>query len=295
MALKKLTRRRCPLDGSWFRTTARLQSIMRAAAHYDDEMVWPKFVEDTIVPVWVRMEKYKAQETREHPDGMVYGPVIRVGTFESPELVMHGYHHAAGLYYDTRLDGLSAGVHEDKWIYDVIEGDAESPGEDVGVYRCDQCGEGLYRDDLGLRDNYSACLMDGELVCRDCDWTGLVATQEVRDRIERCLKLAHVIGPECRRDFESRLAHLSLKQSWGDRPTQTRLFNDCKWSFFFSERIKVDGEWKRGLCGGLIQHGPAPTLGDDGTWRFETYDYKEKRSRLATPEEIRSIRWSTHT
>jgi hypothetical protein len=103
MALKKMTRRRAPLDGSWFRTTARLQSIMRAACSYDDEMRWPSFVEDTIVPVWVRMEKYKAQETRQHPDGMIYGPVIKVGGFESPEIELFGSHHSAGLEYDSTL------------------------------------------------------------------------------------------------------------------------------------------------------------------------------------------------
>ena len=46
MALRKVIRRRAPLDGQWFRTKASLQSIMRAASRYDDDCIWPKFVED---------------------------------------------------------------------------------------------------------------------------------------------------------------------------------------------------------------------------------------------------------
>jgi hypothetical protein len=292
--LKKVNRRRAPLDGSWFRTKARLQSIMRAAARYDDELSWPGFVEDTIVPVWVRMERYHAQETRQHPDGMIFGPVIKVGVFDSPEIPMFGHHHAAGLYSDHALDGLEAGVWGDRWIYSVLDGDHESGGEDVSLYLCETCGHGTYRDDLGLRHDRSACLMDAALVCRDCDWRGLVTPLDTVVRLERCRKLADFVGG--RESFERRIEFLSAKTRGDGRPTQTRLMLDShRWSFFWSEKVLVEGDWKPAMVGGLIQHGPTPVLGDDGAFTFSCWDYGLKAERPATADEIRHIEWSIHT
>ena len=71
--LSKVTRRRTPLDGKWFRTEASLRWIIRAAAWYDDELVLPKFVEGPLVPSWVRVTKYKAIESKQHPDGKSTG------------------------------------------------------------------------------------------------------------------------------------------------------------------------------------------------------------------------------
>ena len=297
MPLRKVTRRRAPLDGTWFRTKARLQSIMRAVSNYDDDISWSRFLEDTTVPIWVRMEKYKAAETREHPDGMIYGPVIKVGEFESPEITMFGHHHAAGLYNDYTLDGHDAGTRDDRWIYTVLDGDyATSPGEEVSLYLCDKCGHGLFRDDFGLRHDRSACLMDGGIVCRDCDWHGIVTPAETGERLDRCRKLADFVGAECRAGFDNRIAWLSHKTRGNGNPIQTRVWLDHhKWSFFWSESVFVDGEWKSGMCGGLIQHGPAPTLNDDGSFTFTTWDYGLKAERPATEAEIRGIEWGIHT
>ena len=44
-------------------------------------------------------------ESRLVPDGMRWGPVVRVGTVESPEIEMCGEHHACGLTTDYGLDG----------------------------------------------------------------------------------------------------------------------------------------------------------------------------------------------
>ena len=72
MSLRKIERRRAPTD-RWFRTTAKLNSLLRAMSHYDDEAFESTskrindLINDTTVPVWVRMEKYKAMETKAHP------------------------------------------------------------------------------------------------------------------------------------------------------------------------------------------------------------------------------------
>ncbi len=296
MSLVKIARRRVPLDGTWFRTKARLQSIMRAASRYDDEMWWPKFVEDTIVPVWVRMEKYKAMETREHPDGMIHGPVVKVGLEDSPELLLHGNHHAAGLYADHTLDGLDAGTPGERWIYTVLDGDyATSPGDEVSMYLCDKCGHGLFRDDFGKRFNNSACLKDGELVCRECEWTGMVIDAEVTQLAEKCRALAAYVGGDCNRSLERGFEDFARKESGNGSPLQTRVFRDSDWSFFWSTKYLRDNEWKPYIHGGLIMHGPTPKPQDDGTYLFEQYDYGLKAVRPATTEEIDHIHWSIHT
>src|SRR5487761_2349520 len=205
MALTKIQRNRTPLDGSWFRTTANLNNILRAQSLYDDDMTWPKFVNDTTVPVWLSMRKYKAQETRENPDGMIHGPVMRLGTFDSPEVAMFGHHHAVGLFYDYHLDGHSG---ERKWLYRPFDYNFPPPGEDVSVYRCDSCNHDLYRDDQGRRRDLSACIFDGGLVCRDCDVTGLVFDAETETQLERASRLADYIGGECRKNLDSKIRQL---------------------------------------------------------------------------------------
>lgn len=297
MALRKVIRRRVPLNGQWFRTKASLQSIMRAASRYDDDCIWPKFVEDTVVPVWVRMEKYKAMETREHPDGMIHGPVVKVGMLDSPELALHGNHHAAGLYADYTLDSIDAGVTGERWIYTVLDGDyATSPGEEVSLYLCDKCGYGLFRDDFGLRHDRSACLMDGSLVCRDCEWHGVVTPAETVERLNRCRNLADFVGPECRRTFDRGIEFLSHKERGNGMPIQTRVMLDShRWSFFWAERMLTDEGWKNGMVGGLIQHGPTPNLNDDGSFTFTKWDYGLKAERPATADEIKHVEWGLHT
>ena len=255
MALTKVTRHRCPLDGSWFKTTANLNSIMRAECLYDNRMDWPKFTEETRVPVYVRMEKYKAQKTRQRPDGMMYGPVIRVGTMDSPEVVMHGHHHAAGLTYDYKID---LGDPDDKWMYFPGKSFSRAhPGEDVSYYRCDKCNENLYRDDKGDRSTWSACLQDGSLVCRDCEYVGLVADGETKDQMSRCRGLANFLGAEHLAKFERNIECLSRGFSFG-RPCQTRLYKEDDFSFGWVNMIFTDTGKKRGMNGGLIKHGPRP-------------------------------------
>lgn len=294
MALTHQPRRFAPCDGTWFQSTAWLGHILRAASRHDDSMHWPKSMEDTRVPVWIKMEQYKAQETRENPSGMMFGPVVRIGTMQSPEIEMFGHHGAAGLFHDYRLnyddpDGT-------KWIYRPYSYTSShyAPGEDASVYQCDQCMELLYRDDMGRRFDRSACIFDGGLVCRDCEVTGLVYDQEVSDRLDLARKLADRVGGDCRSNFENRLNSLGFPSYFGS-PSQTRLYKDGKWSFGFSISVFTDEGRKKGLHGGFIQHGPCPTLNEDGTFKFTEWDYKNSCIRDATPDEISGIRWSTHT
>lgn len=76
MALTKTTRHRAPLDGTWFRTEAHLDSLLRSAAQREGGDTWDRYpslkiAETTWVPIWVRMELYEAQRTPNRPDGMM--------------------------------------------------------------------------------------------------------------------------------------------------------------------------------------------------------------------------------
>ena len=299
MSLRRIERRRCPHD-KFFRTTARLNSILRAMANYNDDKIdlakpiWD-VINETTVPIWVRMEKYKAQETKRNPDGMIWGPVIRIGTMTSPEIPLFGYHHAAGLFYDYTLDGIDAS-DDGRWLYYPIEGDG-SWGEDVSVYECSKCGKHNYRDDFGIRHDLSACLMDGELVCRACDWHGMIATSEVQQRMGLCRLLASHVGGNAPRSLERAFEMFERKVSGCGNALQTRLWLDGEWSFTWSTLWfdKEASEWKRYMHGGLIMHGPQPAKTDNNDWSFSTWDYGKSCVRAATPAEVANIEWSVHT
>ena len=304
MALRHIARRRAPIDATWFRTEARLNGILRAKTGYDDNVDWPKFIDDTIVPLFVRMQKYKAEETKQNPDGMIFGPVVRIGSMESTKIEMFGHHHQSGLFKDYCLDPYYD-TREDQWMYLVINGDTDAPGEDVSAYECPKCSQWLYKDEKGVRENKSACMFKGEIVCRDCDVTGLVHAQEAFDQIERCRNLTAYLDhrfdrktmqPDsfCR-NFEQRIAYLSYDHCWG-RPCQTRIFKEDQFSFHWNTTVfEDDGKKRRGIHGGLIQHGPTPVIGEDGKYSFLVYDYAEKKKREATTEEVGNINWSIHT
>ena len=182
MALRHIPRHRMPVDGTWVRTEARLDGIIRCEAG-DDDSLPPESIRDSWVPIWVRMELYKAQETPKHPDGMIYGPVVKIGSLQSPEITLFGHHYSAGLSRDGELDGWEA---TDPWLYHPLAGfyrDEPPPGEDVSQYECDRCQQWLYRDDTGRRHAKSACISDGGLVCRDCEVTGMVYAADVEQRL----------------------------------------------------------------------------------------------------------------
>ena len=280
-------------------------------ANYNDDAIdLPKRISDvvneTTVPVWVRMEKYKSQVTRDRPDGMRMGPVIRIGTMDSPEVVMHGYHHNCGLFHDYTFDGDPDTREDGGWMYYPFEV-AGDHGDDVSVYECDKCGKHLYRDDFGRRMHNSACLMDGSVVCRECEWHGLIAHAEVQERVRACRHLAAYADGfgktgDVLRSFERGMQTFERKVSGGGNALQTRLWLDGDWSFSWSTLWldKEAGEWKRYMHGGFILHGPRPLKNaapgfEPSPYSFEQYDYGTKAWRNATVEEVSRMNWSIHT
>jgi hypothetical protein len=294
MALTKTHRRRAPLDGTWFQTTANLNSVLRAQSHYNDDMTWPSLADQCQVPAWLSMRLYKAQETRKNPSGMIYGPVMKLGTLESVEVEMFGYHHNAGLFYDYTLD-MGNDDRPDRWMYRPYGyGHATPPGEDVSIYYCDKCRNGLYRDEMGRRHSNSACIFGGALVCRDCDVTGLVYDAETEAQLLRARRLADHVGPDCRKHLDRLIGESLAGGFCFGTPCQTRLYREDKFSFNWGTvRFTKEGK-QRGMHGGLIQHGPHPIEGEDG-FTFRTYDYGLQAERDATEEEVRGIHWSIHT
>jgi hypothetical protein len=293
MALRHIPRHRMPVDGTWVRTEARLDGIIRCEAGYDDSLP-PESIRDSWVPIWVRMELYKAQETPKHPDGMIYGPVIKLGSLQSPEIPLFGHHCSAGLSRDGDLDGWDA---TDSWLYHPLAGfyrDEPPPGEDVSQYECDRCQQWLYRDDTGRRHAKSACISDGGLVCRDCEVTGMVYAADVEERLAKCRALADFLGEDCRGQFERQIEHLGHATCFG-HPAQTRVYLDSHWSFYWICHAFTPTGKRQAMNGGLILHGPCPRLEDDGSYRFTTWDYSLKCEREATTEEVSHLRWGIHT
>jgi hypothetical protein len=296
VALRKVTRFRAPIDGSWFRTQARLNGILRATTGYDDINVYPSWVDKTTVPIWVSMRPYKAQETRKNPSGMMFGPVVKVGATDAPEVEMFGHHWAAGLSYDDVLRGDWGGESLDRWIYhpDPSGNPLDARGEDASFYVCDKCEQTLYRDERGERSHNSATIFNGSLVCRDCDVTGLVMDADAEKQLMRCYALANHVGE----GLPDRLARMVDRLAGGfsfGSPCQTRLFKSDDYSFNWSTTVFTEEGKRRGMNGGLIQFGPHPKeTGVDG-YTFRQWDYSLKAERDATPEEVANISWSIHT
>jgi hypothetical protein len=297
MSLTKTIRRRAPIDGSWFKTTANLDNLLRIAAIHEgkwqeEDMKWPVITGKLHVPVWIRMHLYEGGKCKENPTGMLYGPVVKIGTVDAPELEFYGHHHNAGLEYDSDIDGFD---YPRKWLYRPASDDPNSLGEDASYYWCDKCKNRLYRDDLGRRYNNSACIFVGGLVCRDCEVTGLIYDSEVEKQIVRCNKLASFLGEKHRQQFERQIDQVGGKTFFG-MPSQTRLYREDKFSFGWSTfYFTPSGSKEQGMNGGLIKHGPSVIEKPDGGYEFRLYDYKEKCEREATSAEVGNISWGIHT
>jgi hypothetical protein len=177
----------------------------------------------------------------------------------------------------------------------VLPGDTDAPGEDASHYLCERCNKQLYKDEPGRRNNHSACLIDGALACRDCEFIGLVYDHEGAEQINRALKLAKFVGPDCYERLERHLDSLKRGFSFG-QPCQTRLYREDKFSFAWGTKVFCeDGTTRQGMNGGLIKHGPHVEIGDDGAYSFSLWDHALKAQRNATVEEIGQVSWSIHT
>lgn len=292
MALKKFERRQVPIDGTMFRTKVNLGSVIYAADRSAVVSALPAFVGCTWLPAWVHMAQYQAQKTTLNPTGIRWGPVVCLGDADSPTISLHSNNHAAGLHHDWDL--LGDNIDGSRAFYCPLEGE-EAPGHDVSIYECDICKQSLYADPLSLRSHKSAMLQGVDLVCRDCEATGLVTDADSLGQLDRCKALAKFLGGDSERSLDRSLGFLSGATSFGSA-SQSRLWKSDKWSFDFLISYITPGQpARRCMNGGLIQHGPTPILGDDGAYTFRQWDYSEKRERDATPEEIGHISWSTHT
>ena len=117
----------------------------------------------------------------------------------------------------------------------------------------------------------------------------MIASGEVRAQMDRAHKLASFVGGDALRSYERGMARFAEKTTGGGRPCQTRLGNDGKWSFGWSECVLNDeGEWKRWIHGGFIMHGPSVEPAEGGGYTFTTYDYGDKEWRPATAERDRA-------
>lgn len=302
MALRQIFRKRVPTDGTWVRTKARLASLIREAIppHCDFGLDGD---DSTQIVVEARLWPHGGEKTQDNPSGIYFHAQIRYSQWGSHDEGSHGHRVTLGhvspylvFYRDSRLDGWDS---TDKWIYsplaeDVAEGFGKLPGEDVSVYECNQCEGWNYLDPEGRRFDRSACMFDGELVCRDCDTLGLVYSQDVSDRLAIARTLSARIGDDCLQQFENRLNLLGRRESWGF-PAQTRLFLDGETSFFWIEKVRREDGWKYSLRGGLIFHGPYVKVGHDGSFTFTKWDYDAARERPATEEEIAASSWGIHT
>ena len=145
----------------------------------------------------------------------------------------------------------------------------------MSVYQCDKCSEHLYRDDFGVRHDRSACLMDGGIVCRACDWHGMIATVRGAGSDGEVPSTSPAyVGQKARSSLERGFEMFERKSApAATSPLQTRVWLDGDWSFSWSTLVKDDGEWKRYMHGGLIMHGPTPSKTENGDWSFSTWDY----------------------
>ena len=305
MSVRRIERRRVPLD-RWFRTTARLNSILRAMTNYNDDAIeMPKHISDvvneTTVPVWVRMEKYKAGASKKRPDGMRLGPVIRIGTMDSPEVVMHGYHHSCGLFHDYTLDSDPEDPRGRRVDLLPVRG-RRRPRRRRERVRVRQVRQAQLprrlrppHAQLGVPDGRVGRVPRVRVARHDRSRRGAGADQGVPASRPR--------GRSADREACARSSAaceiFDRKVSGGGTPLQTRLWLDGDWSFSWSTLWldKEAGEWKRYMHGGLILHGPRPLKSDrlERALLVRAVRLRHKKWRNATTEEMSRMDWSIHT
>jgi hypothetical protein len=300
--LKHFHRHRMPTDGTWVRTETGLDSIVRETQrHVADAEVCrlPVKLENVWVPVWVKLVTHKGQATPQNPEAIYYHPIVRVGHIANKEEIEIQSCYSAGLSQDCTLDGID---NCNMWHYRPYDDYymANAPVVPPGEDECSICEQVLYRDESGRRDNRSATIYDGSLVCRTCEVNGAVYAQDVEDRLIQVRKVCDYIGKtyhvETVANFERRWDRMNHPIAW-EKPNQTHIWLDGEWSFYWQDFALVEPGQKRkpGMNGGLIMHGPTPVSQSDGTYKFTTYDYDKRVQRPATPEEISGLTWGCHT
>lgn len=301
--LKCYPRRRMPTDGTWVKTEASLDGIVRHLnrhASEEDRRGLPMQLEGVWVPIWVKLVPHKGQATPQNPEAIYYHPIIRI--HEGTEEIELWSEYVAGLSRDGRLDGI---YNHNHFHYHPLASHyacamASPPGEDTSIYGCSLCEKEMYRDDLGRSEDNCATIFDGTLVCRNCEVPGATYSRKVEERLDKiknlCVEIKEKTGEDLYQGF-SRQWDFLTRTSWGNgAKRQSRVFLDCKWSFYWvSFAIRPNKPAVRDMNGGLIMHGPVPVPQEDGTHKFVKFDYELQRDRGATIDEIKSIHWSIHT
>lgn len=303
--LKHFHRHRMPTDGSWVRTEAGLDSIVRETQRNMSDADYhslPVCLEGAWVPIWVKLVPHQGEATPQNEAGTYYHPIVRVGHAGCTKEIEMWSCYAAGLNQDGTLDGWE---NHNLWHYRPLDEHYSftgivPPGEDTSTYECSICEQVLYRDESGRRDNRSATIFDGGLVCRNCEVNGPVYSQDVENRLALVRRMCAYIGEKYQTDatamFERQWDRLKRDTTWG-KPNQTRIWLDGRWSFYWRDFPLVEVGKPRGqvMNGGLIQHGPTPVANPDGSFSFFTYDYDIHGTRPATDDEIRNLHYSVHT
>ena len=274
---------------------------MRAASHrVRRRLPWSsKMAEITRVPVWVRMEKYKAMARAgwfrtAYGGGRSSASALEVARGQDVRMNHHNV-RAVSRRPRARRTRTLATITTAVGSTPLVRRRSILALGDAGIYRCDICNEYCYRDDFGIRWNRSATIMDGGLVCRDCEVHGLIAPREAREQMDRAHKLASFIGGDTLRSYERGMEMFEQKTR-GDYPCQTRLYKEDMYSFGWSTLVlDDDGKWRPWIHGGFIKHGPEAKPADGGGYDFTAWDYGKKCVRPATAEEINHIHWSSHT
>lgn len=248
--LKHFHRHRMPTDGTWVRTEAGLNGIVRDINRWggdrfreeDDPDYRPLHtkLEGVWVPVWVKLEPHKGQATPQNPEATYYHPIVKIGNVKSTQEIKLSSCYAAGLGQDCGLDSYN---NFNMWHYRPLDdyymaNALVPPGEDTSQYECSICQKVLYRDESGRRYDRSATIYDGSLVCRDCEVDGAVFAQDVEDRLAKVRKVCDHIAKNYHTEAVAAFKHqwdfLSRKTAW-DKPNQTRVWLDGEWSFYWRD------------------------------------------------------------
>ncbi len=258
MPLRKVRNLRAVKPGQWVRTRIPDYECWRKPGEWTGPMAG-KVVEVCIIPTyrpritcsnyfeWDYMAAY-----RHHRDGWLNFYMPDGGHIWPANLGMEAAYKApewdSDEYHAYRK---GQGV----FVYEPAGDRDEDLGPDRSLYLCDTCGK--YK--MPWSDD------DGNLLCRDCEVTGLVIRDDQIERLEQAREFARQMGIS--QQLEQQLNRMAGGTFFGRR-SQCVLSSDfAPHSFSFAHYILPEGEEKdrrTGMVGGLIFQGPG--LPADGSF-----------------------------
>lgn len=289
--LKRFVRKIAPKDGGSFRTLAHLGSLIRCMG--DEYHNIPPPLSRMWVPVLARLDIEHAEDS---DTSKWKANFCLLDDLDRQWFNGHSPYHV-NMSRDSRLRSK----WYDQWIYvPLAEGPhaydcpEAAPGEDVSIWECSLCGQTLYHERYASSQSRVAVEAGGEMRCRSCEIPGVQWAPESLEMLEKCRRLADAIGGNARASLEDRFRFLELCCKDGNK--NVWISNDGDYAFYFVlYRMHADGPRTFEMNGGVIFHGPKPTVLSDGTFSFATYDYARKAYRPATPEEVACSYWGMYT